>query len=443
MGLSPEEQHVCEQIAQTEDELVALAGELIAFDTTAREPGDPPRQEVELQRHLAEILRQAGAEPDLFEPEAAELQGRPLVPPGLDFKGRPQLIATRPGSADGRSLVFNGHIDVVSAEPRDAWSSDAFTPEVRDGLLYGRGACDMKGGVAAMVFALQALHRTQTNLQGDLIVATNTDEESSGAGGMALVHHGLTADAAIVTEPTGHDVWVACRGSEYGVIRVPGRPGHAEVRQPSADRGGAVNAIEEATVVIDAIRALRSEWQASQELSHPYLSNPDLLPTLASSGEWAVTYPASADLTIAVMYVPAQADQSGWGTRVRQEVEDRIRAYTAEHDDWLAANPPKFAWWSNPVMPVEVDPAHPIVATAQAASADAGQPATLSGLDSWFDGATLTKFGGIPAIGYGPAGFKVGGASVAHTIDEYVPIDGLVKTAQVLAVTAMRFCGTA
>jgi acetylornithine deacetylase len=166
-----------------------------------------------------------------------------------------------------------------------------------------------------------------------------------------------------------------------------------------------------------------------------------LLPTLARSGEWAVTYPASCDLTIAVMYVPKQADADGWGSQVRHEVEQHILRHTAERDEWLAEHPPTFHWWPNPVMPVEVDPGEPIVATTQAASQDIGRPAKLSGLDSWFDGATLTAFAGIPAVGYGPPGFDAGGASVAHTIDEYVPIDGLVATAQALAVAAMRYCG--
>jgi acetylornithine deacetylase len=351
------------------------------------------------------------------------------------------MIATQSGQSGGRSLVFNGHIDVVSGEPRSEWTTGPFEPDVRDGRLYGRGACDMKGGVAAMVFALQALSRTGTRLGGDLIVATNTDEESSGAGGIALVQRGLSADAAIVTEPTGHEVWVACRGSEYGVIRVPGRPGHAEVRQPSWRQGGAVNAIEKVPLVIDAITALRAEWAEQGDLKHPHLSHPDLLPTMARSGEWPVTYPAFCDLTIAVMYVPAQADSEGWGSDVRREVEEHVLRHTAEHDEWLAEHPPSFRWWPNPVMPVEVDPDLPIVLATRQASADLNRPALLAGLDSWFDGATLTKFGAIPAIGYGPSGFEAGGASVAHTIDEYVPIDGLVATAQALAVTAMRYCG--
>ena len=157
-------------------------------------------------------------------------------------------------------------------------------------------------------------------LAGDLIVATNTDEESSGAGGSALVARGLRADAGIVTEPTDFRTWVACRGSEYGVIRVPGRPGHAEVRHPDWRRGGAVNAIEKAGVVLEAIASLRARWAADDAFRHPVLSAPSLLPTVVSGGEWPVTYPSSCDLTIAVMYLPVQADGEGWGSTVREEV---------------------------------------------------------------------------------------------------------------------------
>jgi acetylornithine deacetylase len=443
MALTGAERRLCDAIEEGRDELVSLAGDLIAFDTTARDVGDPARDEVALQEYLARRLSAAGAETDLWEPDARAMEGRPLVPPGLDFAGRPQLVARRPGDPGGRSLVFNGHIDVVSAEPRQAWTSDPFQPEVRDGNLYGRGACDMKGGVAAMVFALETLASQGVALRGDLLVATDTDEESSGAGGSALVEHGLKADAGIVTEPTGFAVWVACRGSEYGVVRVPGRPGHAEVRQPDWRRGGAVNAIEKAAVVLEAIAGLRGRWATRDGLNHPYLSRPSLLPTMASSGEWPVTYPAECALTIAVMYVPAQADASGWGSEVRREVEDWIVSECAAHDDWLAEHPPVIEWWPNGVMPFEISSSEPIVDAVLRASADAGRPGSLAGLDSWYDGATLAQLGGIPCVGYGPPGFDSEGVSVAHMVDEYVPVDGLVAAAQGLAVAAMRFCGSA
>src|SRR5438270_2287323 len=206
MGLSDGERRVAEAVEQRREELVSLAADLIAFDTTARSVGDPARDEAALQEHIAARLARVGAEIDLWEPDADALAGKPLVPPGLDFAGRPQLIARRPGAGGGPALVFNGHCDVVSVEPRERWTSDPFTAEVRDGRLYGRGACDMKGGIAAMVLAAETLAKLGVDLQGDLIIATNTDEESSGAGGTALVERGIAADAAIVTEPTGFEV---------------------------------------------------------------------------------------------------------------------------------------------------------------------------------------------------------------------------------------------
>jgi acetylornithine deacetylase len=443
MALTTAERTVCEAIAARSEHLVELASALIAYDTTARNPGDPPRKEEALQRYLAARLSAVGADIDLFEPDAGAMHGKPLVPPGLEFAGRPQLIARKAGSGSARSLVLNGHIDVVSAEPLAEWTSDPFAPEVRGGNLYGRGACDMKGGIAAMVFAIEALAELGVELIGDVIVATNTDEESSGAGGTALVVRGLRADAAIVTEPTGFHTWIACRGSEYGCVTVPGRPGHAEVHQPDWRQGGAVNAIEKAAVVLDAIASLRREWATRPGLEHDLLSRPSLLPTMARSGEWPVTYPASCELTIAVMYLASQVDEDGWGSGVRAEVEQWIARECAAADDWLAEHPPRIEWWPNAVMPFEIAADESIVATIRSATADIGRPGELGGLDSWYDGATLTTLGGIPSIGYGPPGFDAGGVSVAHMVDEYVPVDGLVDCAKGIAVAAMRFCGVA
>jgi acetylornithine deacetylase len=442
VSLSQRERVVCDAIPRRRDDLIELAGALVGFDTTARNPGDPPRQEAELQNYLADRLRAAGATVDVWEPSPHEIEGRPLVPPGLGFEGRPQLVARFAGTGKGRTLLLNGHIDAVSAEPIDRWTSDPFDAQVRGGRLYGRGSCDMKGGVAAMVFACEVLAELGISLAGDTIVATNTDEESSGAGSSAIVARGIAADAGIVTEPTGFDVWVSCRGSEYGEVTVPGRPGHAEMYQPHWRDGGAVNAIEKGTVIVDAIRSLRAEWASRSGLDHPHLSRPDLVPTIARGGEWAVTYPASYELTLAVLYLPAQADERGWGSAVRREVEQWVRRETAA-DDWLADNPPTISWWPNGVMPLEISPDEPIVEVMVGATEDIGRPARLSGLDSWYDGATFTLLAGIPSIAYGPAGLKAGGASVAHTIDEYVPVDDLVACAQGLAVAAMRFCGEA
>ena len=441
MALDEAERRVCDEIEGRGDEVVQLASDLVGFDTTARNPGDPAREEGPLQVYLAGRLGAAGAEVDLWEPSPEEVAGRPLVLEGLDFAGRPQLVARFAGAGGGKGLMFNGHIDAVSAEPLERWTSDPFEAEIRDGNLYGRGSCDMKGGVAAMVFAAEVLAGLGIELAGDLVVATNTDEESSGAGGSAIAARGVAVDAGIVTEPTGFDVWVACRGSEYGVVSVPGRPGHAEVFQPHWRDGGAVNAIEKSTVVIEAMQSLRRAWAERADLAHPYLSKPDVLPTLAAAGQWAVTYPASCELTIAALYLPSQADETGWGSTVKREVEEWILRESAR-DDWLAEHPPAITWWVNGVMPMEIPEDEPIVGLTLEAGADVGRSGKLSGLDSWYDGATFTLLSGIPSIAFGPAGFTAGGTSVAHTIDEHVPVDDLVRCAQALAVAAMRFCGT-
>jgi acetylornithine deacetylase len=185
---------------------------------------------------------------------------------------------------------------------------------------------------------------------------------------------------------------------------------------------------------------LRAEWSRRDGLDHPYLSRPSLLPTMAKSGEWPVTYPAECDLTVAVMYVPQQADATGWGSDVRREVEEWIARETSA-DSWLAEHPPVLEWWPNGVMPLEIPQSEPIVGSVLETVRDLGHDPQLSGLDSWYDGATLTRLAGIPAVGFGPPGFDQDGLSVAHMVDEYVPVDGLVGCAQVVAVAAMRFCG--
>lgn len=427
------EQRIVGAIAAGRDELVELLTDLVAFDTTAREPNDPPRQEADLQEYVGERLRAAGASVDVWEPDPGDIAGSRQFPPGLDFDGRPQMAARFAGAGQGRSLLLNGHIDVVPSTPRDRWTSDPNTAEVRDGNLYGRGACDMKGGVACMVYAAEVLARQGVRLAGDLIVNTVTDEESSGAGGAASVAHGVRADAGIVPEPTDFEVWVACRGSLTPVITVDGRPGHAEMAQPHWREGGAVSAIEKMAVVLDAVRRLREEWTGRPDKRHPYLSSGSIVPVIVRGGDWAVTYPATCELTCEVMYLPANADAEGWGRDVEAEITDWIAA-AAQADPWLAEHPPRIVF-GNDIPPAEVDPSHPIVEAMLDASAAVGQPSTLGGLDSWFDAATYTRFADTPCIGYGPRSIHW-----AHTIDEYVPVDDLVTCAQGLALAAIRYC---
>ncbi len=330
----------------------------------------------------------------------------------------------------------------MPSEPRERWTSDPNRAEVRDGNLYGRGACDMKGGVAAMVFAAEVLARLGVRLHGDLIVNTVTDEESSGAGGLAAVRHGVRADAGIVTEPTAFEVWVALPRLALA-RRSPstGRPGHAEMAQPHWRDGGAVNAIEKLAVVLDAVAAAARGVARRRRKQHPHLSARRHRPRhdrRAASG--SVTYPASCtpDLRADVPARP-NADADGWGTLTsRPRSRSGSRAPRAA-DPWLREHPPPSRWGLD-IPPYEVDPAHPIVATMLRR---APRPASRRGWAGSTRGSTPPVH---PLRRHAVASATARAASPGRTpIDEYVPVDDLVRCAQALALAHRRrsYCGVA
>lgn len=438
MSLVPEgklEERVLEAAHEARDEIVGLAGELIRRDTTARDVGDEARDEDELQRLLAARLVALGVGVDLWEPPETG-SGNRFIPDHLDFRGRPQMLARLPGGGGGPTLLLNGHIDAVDVEPRAQWSSDPFTPEVRDGRLYGRGAVDMKGGIAAQLVALECLRRAGVRLAGEVLFSTVTDEESSGAGSWTTIEHGLKADAGMVGEPTGFDAWVACRGILKPRITLEGRAGHSQMPQPDWRQGGAVNAIEKQVPILAAIAALRAEWRARPDHQHPYLAPGDIVPVLVSGGTWDVTYPASCTLVCDVHYLPGHFSKDSGAAATKREIVEKITAAAAA-DPWLAEHPPRFAWeWDVP--PAEIPADSPLVRIVLGAGSAAGRPGAVGGLDSWHDAAFFTLFGGVPSFSYGG-----GSLMTAHAVDECVPVDDLVDHCAVVALAAMRFCGVA
>jgi len=435
-ALTPLERRVSDEVARRRDDLAALLCDLVAFDTRAPDPDFAPRDEAALQEYVAARMRAAGLEVRVWEPEPSDLpSSRYPIPAGHHFRGRPQLLATARGAGSGRTLLFNGHVDVVTAEPEESWTSAPFEPDVRDGLLYGRGACDMKGGVASMLLATEVLRALEVPLAGDLIVNTVTDEESTGAGSLAVAASGLRADAGIIPEPTRLTAWLGTRGSLMPQITVDGRAGHAGYPPAHWSAGGPVNAIEKLQLVLEALQRLRLEWQLRPDTRHEVLEPGSIVPTALNGGQWMVSYPAAATLACHVQYVPGQADADGCGTRVEAEIEARVLA-AAQADPWLAAHPPRFSWPGD-VPPGFVGPAEPVSAVTLDAMSALGLPRTVASHTTFFDGATFTR-AGIPTIAFGP-----GDILRAHAVDEHVPVDELVRAAQVLAVAAMRFCGLA
>src|ERR671921_958498 len=166
------ERRIAAEIERRRDALVDLLARLIAFDTRAPGPDLVPRDEAALQAYLADRLRAAGLTVDVWEPDAAALPATGhQIPPRYHFRGRPQLVARAVGRGGGRSLLLNGHVDVVTPEPREEWTTDPFAGTVRDGRVYGRGACDMKGSMAAMLAALSRLRENPRTKHPSIVLA--------------------------------------------------------------------------------------------------------------------------------------------------------------------------------------------------------------------------------------------------------------------------------
>jgi acetylornithine deacetylase len=427
-------------IDERTDDLVDLLRAMVACNTVSVDlsPGSEHRENEEsrIQELMADRLSGLGAEIDQFEPDAEALRNHPMMPPWHHWKGRPITVATLRGGGEGRSLIVNGHIDVVSPGDLARWTSPPFEADVRDGRVYGRGAVDMKGGIAAAIFALEALAANGVRLAGDVIVQTVPDEETCAMGTVAVIERGYRADAGLVPEPTKLRLWIATRGLLHGSVLVPGRSAHAEMNQPGWRDGGGVNAIERAVPALQAFGELSADWATRESKEHPLLGRPCVQPTIIRGGAFISNVPESCRIDINATYLPGDADPDGYGSVPRGEIIDAVRA-AAERDDWLAENPP--AWtWATDYPPSEIDPDEEIIAVTREAAASMGIDAVGEGIDTTYDGALLTRLAGVPSPAFGP-----GDLSRAHAPNEWVGVDELVLGARAYARAISAWCGVA
>lgn len=417
------------------DDLVQLTRDLVGFDTVSVDlaPGSEHRsnQEGALQEYVGGVLADLGAEVDQWEPDVASLRDHPMMPPWHHWEGRPITAATVKGAGGGRSLIVNGHIDVVSPGDLARWTSPPFAAEIRDGRIYGRGAVDMKGGVASAIFALRALDEIGARLRGDVIVEVVPDEETCAMGTVAAIERGYRADAGLVPEPTMLNLWVATRGLLHGSFVVPGRSAHAEVNQPPWQDGGGVNAIEKAIPLLQALGTVSGRWAAKR---HALLGAPRVQPTIIDGGAFISNVPESCTVHVNATYLPGDADANGYGSVPRGEI---LAAVEEARDDWLRAQDVQWTWATD-YPPSEIEHDEGIVAVASAAAQAVGGGGKLEGIDTTYDGALLTRLAGVPSPALGP-----GDLGRAHAPDEWVGIDELRSGARAYVRAIAAWCGLA
>lgn len=380
---------------------VALARELVRIDSrnptlVAGAPG-----EGRVARTLAAALEAWGFRVEL----------RDAAP------GRPNVIARIGHAREGaRSLMFNGHLDVVGVEgmihpPWDAVESD--------GRLYGRGSSDMKGGVAAMcAAAARAVSASGGAVDGEIVVAAVVDEEYSSLGTRALVADGVRTDAAIVTEPTKLAIMPAHKGFVWVHVVVQGRAAHGS----RWDVG--VDAIRNAGLLLAALDAVDAELLPGRE--HPLLGRPSLHASTISGGIGLSTYPDRCEFTIERRTIPGEATSS-----IMAEIQDafaRVRARRPEVDVNVSM------LFEQPPSDVALDA--PVVQALDSAIRACGEEVSVTGMSAWTDAAILNE-AGIPAICFGP-----GDIALAHAAEEYVRVDEIERATLVLAALAMEWTRT-
>ncbi len=425
--------------ADHQEATIALLQDLIRVDSVNPyfSNYELPSREGEVQDILAKRLEHLGATLDRWEPSAADLAkhaGGPGYYPDRDFRGRPNLVATLPGTlaGDGQSLMLLGHADVVSAG--DGWTVDPFAAERRNGIIYGRGAADMKSGMAAAVAALEILREAGIRLRGDVLLASVVDEEAGGMGTLAVVDRGYRADGAIIPEFTDLTVAPLCRGILWGRLTIPGRASHIEFPQPHWRDGGAVDAIPLGRAFLNAIDDLNARWAANPAKRHPLLPLPcQVCVSMLDAGEFPTAYAGQMRITFDAQYLPAEKDEHKLGGRVKAELETFF-AEVAQRDEWLRENPPTIEWLVDADCG-ETPADHPLPQLLHRAAQTAGAQSRMEGMSSHTDMGLLVN-AGIPTVNFGP-----GAPSVAHQPDEHVSERDLHQATIALALTIAEWCG--
>jgi acetylornithine deacetylase len=385
-------------------------------------------EEGAVQEVVEQAFRERGLGVDRWEATPEE------VAPYLDHVGeqrtysdRPNIVGVRSGRGGGRSILLNAHVDTVASGDTAAWSRDPFSGEIEGDLIYGRGSCDMKGGLVTHLAALDALAELGIELRADVSVAATVGEENGGLGALSTVLRGYRADAALITEPTRLRLVPAQGGSLVFRLSISGRSAHAAVR----DVG--VSALEKFLPIFEDIRALEEERNAT--LSHPlYEGLHNKVPInigIVRAGNWASTVPETLVAEGRAGLIPGEEIEP-----FREMVADRIAA-AAEGDPWLHENPPKLEWFGGQFAPAEVPSDAPICkALERAHELVTGEKPTVEGVPYGADMRLFVRLGDMPCVMYG-----AGDVNVAHAPDEHLSITELLTATKTVACLLAGWCG--
>jgi acetylornithine deacetylase len=374
---------------------IALTRALVRIDSRNPTLSPGSKGEVDAAQKLGAVLEAWGFSVELSD----------SVP------GRPNLVA-RTGPRDAPAMMFAGHLDTVGVE---GMTHDPFAADIRDERIYGRGACDMKSGVAAMCAAAMRASDSVSSPRGQIIIAAVTDEEYESLGMRALMQSGLRAECAVLTEPTRLAICPAHRGFVWTEIEFTGRAAHGSRH----DLG--IDAIRHAGLVLAELDAL--DKGTLRERSHRLLGRGSLHASTIEGGIGMSTYPDRCVLRIERRTIPGETEADS--LEELRKACDNARARNPELDATIKLIAAQ--------LPSDVEENAPVVRALATALDEEAMPVSIEGMSAWTDAAVLNE-NGISAVCFGP-----GDIGLAHAAEEFVPISDIEKATDVLARVAWNW----
>jgi acetylornithine deacetylase len=410
-------------VAAEEAAMAELLAELVAVPTML---GDEAAGQAVMRRAFAGL----GLEPFDVALDAAALERHPGAAPfSWSVAGKVNVLADwePAGPPAGRSLILNGHIDVVSPEPAALWTGAPFAPRREGDWLYGRGAGDMKAGLAAIVGAVAGLRRLGLAPRARVQLQSVVEEECSGNGALACVLAGHTADAAILTEPTRGAIWNAQVGVLWFQVRVIGAPAHA------GDAAGGANAIEASVAVIEALRGLEAELNATKPPLYAAYPHPlNLNVGMIRGGDWPSTVAGECVTHFRLALYPGERVAD-----LRARVEQTVAAVAQARPE-LAGHRVDVLYDGFACEGYALAPDAPLVTALLGACERAtGHRPPLFASTATTDARSFQLYGDTPAVCLGPV------AEREHGVDERVDVPSVIATAQSIALFIADWCGLA
>ena len=384
--------------------------------------------EIEIQHLLSDRMITMDLDLDAWQIPLDETLAEPDFPGvEVDRSEAWGVVGRVAGRGDGPSLMLNAHVDVVPPGDMISWEgADPFSGRVTADTVEGRGACDMKAGLVASLWAVRGLTELKVPLRGDLVLATVVGEEDGGLGTYALLRRGWRADACVIPEPTSLDIAPATAGALTFRITVPGAATHASRRLSG------ISAIEKFIPIFAALRHLEKQRNA---IKHPLAARWELPIPIEigkiSAGDWASSVPDTlqADGRIGVAI---GEDIS----TARRALEEAVSA-ACQDDGWLRAHPATVKWWGGQFASGITELDSPIISTVQRCHAEVSRsPQTMWATPYGSDLRLMQGIGTVPTIHYGP-----GDAERAHSPRESVSINELLTATRALALIAIDHCG--